>query len=354
MPLSDSLESDARELTADLVKLRRALHRQPEIGLILPRTQETLLAELDGLGLEVSTGTNLSSITAVLRGNGDSTTAVLLRADMDALPVQEATGVEFSSQVDGAMHACGHDLHMAMLVGAARLLSVNRDSLAGDVVFMLQPGEEGWDGAGKMIEEGILDAAGPRVGSAYGMHVMSGKYPTGMFTTRPGTLMAASGWLRVVVRGAGGHGSTPHLGRDPITAAAEMVTSLQTMVTRRFDPFDPVVVTVGRISAGTRRNIIPDNAEFDATVRTFRQRTWNRSGSTRRCCAAGSPRPTVSRPRSSTSTSIRSRSMTHGMRRSPLRWSPRCSAPTGSRPCSTRSREQRTFPGCWRRCPAAI
>jgi amidohydrolase len=269
MPLSDSLESDARELTADLVKLRRALHRQPEIGLILPRTQETLLAELDGLGLEVSTGTNLSSITAVLRGNGDSTTAVLLRADMDALPVQEATGVEFSSQVDGAMHACGHDLHMAMLVGAARLLSINRDSLAGDVVFMLQPGEEGWDGAGKMIEEGILDAAGPRVGSAYGMHVMSGKYPTGMFTTRPGTLMAASGWLRVVVRGAGGHGSTPHLGRDPITAAAEMVTSLQTMVTRRFDPFDPVVVTVGRISAGTRRNIIPDNAEFDATVRTF-------------------------------------------------------------------------------------
>lgn len=269
MPLFDSLQSDARELNPDLVQLRRTLHRQPEVGLNLPRTQETLLAELDGLGLEISTGANLSSITAVLRGNGDGRTAVLLRADMDALPVQEATGVDYTSQVDGTMHACGHDLHMAMLVGGARLLSANRDSLAGDVVFMLQPGEEGWDGAGKMIDEGILDAAGSRVASAYGMHVLSGKCPNGVFTTRPGTLMAASGWLRVVVHGAGGHGSTPYLGRDPITAAAEMVTSLQTMVTRRFNPFDPVVVTVGRISAGTRRNIIPDEAEFDATVRTF-------------------------------------------------------------------------------------
>jgi amidohydrolase len=268
MALHDRLRDDAQELGPRLTALRHQLHRQPEIGLELPRTQQTLLAELDGLGLEISCGSQLSSITAVLRGR-PSGTAVLLRADMDALPVSEVSGVAFSSEIDGAMHACGHDLHMAMLVGAATLLSAHRDELAGDVVFMLQPGEEGWDGAGKMIAEGVLDAAGPRVSSAYGMHVTSGKYPTGVFCARPGTLMAASGWLRVRVHGEGGHGSTPHLGRDPITAAAEMVTGLQTLVTRRFDVFDPVVVTVGSLHAGTRRNIIPDLAEFDATIRTF-------------------------------------------------------------------------------------
>jgi hippurate hydrolase len=268
MALHDALRNDAQELAPELVALRQQLHRRPEIGLELPRTQQALLAELDGLGLEISCGSHLSSITAVLRGRS-SGTAVLLRADMDALPVREASGVEFSSEIDDAMHACGHDLHMSMLVGAAKLLSAHRDQLAGDVVFMLQPGEEGWDGAGKMIDEGVLDAAGPRVSSAYGMHVVSGKYPTGVFCGRPGTLMAASGWLRVRVHGEGGHGATPHLALDPITAAAEMVTGLQTLVTRRFDVFDPVVVTVGSLHAGTRRNIIADVAEFDATIRTF-------------------------------------------------------------------------------------
>src|SRR3712207_2552617 len=155
----------------ELVELRHTLHRRPEVGLQLPQTQETVLQALDGLGLEVSTGTELSSVTAVLRG-GKPGPAVLLRGDMDALPVQEETGLDFSSEIDGAMHACGHDLHTAMLVGAARLLSAHRDALAGDVVFMFQPGEEGWDGAGYMLREGVLDAAGSRVSSAYGMHVM--------------------------------------------------------------------------------------------------------------------------------------------------------------------------------------
>jgi amidohydrolase len=280
MALSDVLRDDVSEIAPELIDLRHRLHRRPEIGLELPRTQETLLAELAGLGLEVSTGQSLSSITAVLRGGtGDTGTGgptVLLRGDMDALPVTEASGVEFTSEVDGAMHACGHDLHMAMLVGAARLLGAHRDALAGDVVFMFQPGEEGWDGAGHMLAEGVLDAAGSRVAAAYGMHVMSGKYPTGLFVTRPGTLMAASSQLEVTVHGVGGHGSTPHLGRDPITAAAEIVTSLQTMVTRQFDVFDPVVVTVGSIHAGTRRNIIPDTATLDATVRTFSEANLER------------------------------------------------------------------------------
>ncbi|TCO62779.1 M20 metallopeptidase family protein [Actinocrispum wychmicini] len=268
MALDDRLRDDAKELSSYLVDLRHRLHQHPEIGLDLPVTQRTVLAELDGLGLEVSTGAEVSSVTAVLRGRG-SGPAVLLRGDMDALPVTEATGLDYASRVDGAMHACGHDLHTAMLVGAAKLLAAQRDELPGDVVFMFQPGEEGWDGARYMIEEGVLDAAGRRVSSAYGMHVMSAVVRRGVFTTRPGTLMAGSNALNVVVHGSGGHGSTPHLSRDPITAAAEMVTALQTLVTRRFDVFDPIVVTVGTFHAGTKRNIIPDDARFEATVRAF-------------------------------------------------------------------------------------
>ncbi|MEU4404474.1 M20 family metallopeptidase [Streptosporangium sp. NPDC023963] len=277
MTLSDRLRDDAAALQDDLVRLRRDLHRYPEIGLHLPRTQLAVLDELSGLGLEITLGRSLSSVTAVLRGGrpgeadpgGEPAPAVLLRADMDALPITELTGLDHASQADGAMHACGHDLHTAMLVGAARLLAAHRDALAGDVVFMFQPGEEGWNGAARMIEEGVLDAAGPRVSSAYGMHVRSYGTPAGQFRSRPGPLMASTAELRVTVRGVGGHASMPHLSRDPVTVAAEIVTSLQTLVTRRFDVFDPVVVTVGSIHAGTKSNTIPDTATIDATVRTF-------------------------------------------------------------------------------------
>jgi hippurate hydrolase len=268
MTLAERIRDDAQAMAPDLADLRHRLHQHPEIGLDLPLTQQTVLEALDGLDLEITTGQKLSSVTAVLRG-GKPGPAVLLRGDMDALPVQEQTGVDFTSRVDGAMHACGHDLHTAMLVGAARVLSAHRDALEGDVVFMFQPGEEGWDGAGHMLDEGVLDAAGTRVSSAYGMHVMSSLIPRGTFRTRPNTLMAASDGLHVTVRGSGGHGSAPHRAKDPITTAAEMVTALQTLVTRRFDIFDPVVVTVGSFHGGTRRNIIPDEAVFEATVRSF-------------------------------------------------------------------------------------
>jgi amidohydrolase len=268
MALHDRLRDDSLAMSDDLTALRHDLHRHPEVGLDLPRTQERVLAALEGLPLEISPGKSLTSVTAVLRG-GRPGPAVLLRGDMDALPVEEQTGVEYSSQVQGAMHACGHDLHTAMLAGAARLLSANREELRGDVVFMFQPGEEGCDGAGRMLDEGVLDAAGPRASSAYGMHVMSARIRRHIFTARPETLMAASDWLEVTVHGAGGHGSMPHLSRDPIAVAAEIVTALQTAVTRNFDVFDPVVVTVGSFHGGTRRNIIPDDARFDATVRSF-------------------------------------------------------------------------------------
>ncbi|MCU1658232.1 MAG: amidohydrolase, partial [Pseudonocardiales bacterium] len=269
MALDDALSDDAEQLAPDLTALRHRLHQHPEVGLDLPWTQAALLAELADLDVEITLGTSLSSITAVLRGGQSSGATVLLRGDMDALPVQESSGVDYSSTIDGAMHACGHDLHMAMLVGGAKLLHAHRDELAGDVVFMFQPGEEGWDGAGHMIAEGVLDAAGRRADAAYGMHVMSAKYPSSTFVTRSGTLMAASDWLDVTVHGEGAHGSTPHLGRDPISGAAEIISGLHALITRRFDVFDPVVLTAGSIHGGTKRNIIPDDAHFDATVRTF-------------------------------------------------------------------------------------
>jgi hippurate hydrolase len=267
-----SLREDATEIQDGLVALRRELHRIPEIGLHLPRTQATVLAALEPLPLEVSTGTALSSVTAVLRG-GQPGPVVLLRGDMDALPVTEASGEEFGSRLEGAMHACGHDLHTAGLVGAARLLAARRHELAGDVVFMFQPGEEGFDGAGHMIAEGVLTAAGRPADAAYGIHVLSSLLPRGTFASRPGSLMAASAGLLVRVIGTGGHGSRPQSALDPVQVACEMVTALQTMITRRFDVFDPVVLTVGVFHAGTKRNIIPDEAHFEATVRTFAANT---------------------------------------------------------------------------------
>ncbi len=263
-----STRDDAAAISGDLAELRRAIHRDPEIGLDLPRTQAKVLGALDGLPLEVTRGQALSSVTAVLRGAKPGAT-VLLRGDMDALPVTEQASVPYSSEVDGAMHACGHDLHTAMLAGAARLLSARRSELTGNVIFMFQPGEEGFGGAETMIAEGVLDAAGTRPVAAFGLHVMSSLLPGGVCTSRPGPMLAASDALEVTVRGRGGHAAQPHNAADPIPVACELVTALQTMVTRKFNVFDPVVITVGRFQAGTVDNVIPDQAQFAATVRTF-------------------------------------------------------------------------------------
>lgn len=269
----EGLAADARELQDPMAQLRRTLHSEPEIGLHLPRTQERVLSWLDGLGYEITLGKGLSSVTAVLRGTGGgrgtAAPAVLLRADMDALPLQEQSGAEFTSRIDGAMHACGHDLHVSMLAGSASLLAAHRDRLAGDVVLMFQPGEEGYDGAGHMVGEGVLEAAGPLVKAAFGMHVLSAVGPERSFLARSGPVMSAADGLFVTVRGSGGHGSAPHAAADPVTVAAEMVIALQTMVTRQLDSFEPVVITTGRFQAGTQRNIIPETATFEATIRTF-------------------------------------------------------------------------------------
>ncbi len=269
LPMMNVTEK-ADSLAGDLAELRHALHQEPEVGLDLPGTQQRVLGALSGLPLEISTGSALTSVTGVLRG-GRPGPAVLLRGDMDALQIEEKTDVPYRARSGQAMHACGHDLHTAMLVGAAHLLAQRRDDLPGSVVFMFQPGEEACDGAGHMIAEGVLDAAGSRPVAAYALHVMSSGWPHGTFATRPGPMLAASDALTVTVRGTGGHGSAPHTARDPVMAACEMAMSLQTYMTRGVDPLEPAVLTVGSFHAGTRRNVIPETAAFDATVRTFSQ-----------------------------------------------------------------------------------
>ncbi|MET9486545.1 M20 family metallopeptidase [Nocardia sp. NPDC006630] len=258
-------------LQHDLVRLRRELHADPEVGLQLPRTRQRVLDALAGLPLEITLGRDIGSVTAVLRG-GRPGPSVLLRGDMDALPVVERTGLDYASG-NGAMHACGHDLHTAMLVGAARLLSARRHGLTGDVVFMFQPGEEGEDGAAKMIAEGVLEAAGSLPVAAYATHVMSARFPHGIFTTRRGPLMAGADLLSVTVHGSGGHGSAPHLARDPIPAAAAVVGALPGLLTRTVDPADTAVLTIGAMHAGAAGNVIPERAELLGTLRWHDVRT---------------------------------------------------------------------------------
>jgi hippurate hydrolase len=265
-----ALLDGAGALFDDMVRLRRRFHRHPEVGLQLPATQETILEGLTGLCLEVRTWERLTSVVAILHGASQGPT-VLLRADMDALPISEDTGLEFASQVDGVMHACGHDAHVAMLIGAARLLTGHRDRLAGRVLFMFQPGEEGYDGARLMIEEGLLERDGVPA-AAFAIHC-SPTDPAGVIFTRAGPLMAASDGLQIVVQGRGGHGAIPHECLDPIPIACEIVQALQTYVTRRVIVFNPAVITIARITAGTTGNVIPEMATLIGTMRTVSERT---------------------------------------------------------------------------------
>jgi amidohydrolase len=274
--LQGDLLASARELLPELVGLRRALHRHPELGLDLPLTQAAVLSALDDLGLEVRTGEGLSSIVADLEGGRPGPT-ILLRGDMDALPMPEDTGLEFASEVDGAMHACGHDAHTAMLVGAARLLAASRDELAGNVRFMFQPGEEGDGGAELMIDQGVLHG----VDAAFALHVAP-NVPAGIVAWKPGPAMASADVIEITVTGRGGHASTPHWAADPVPVACEIVIALQTMLTRTVDVFDPAVVTIAKIRAGTTDNVIPETAHLTGTMRAVSEATrhamWERIG----------------------------------------------------------------------------
>ena len=275
-----SLLHEARDVLPDAIRLRRRLHARPEVGLDLPFTQDAVLTALAELPVTVTTGSSTSSVVAVLEGSRPGPT-VLLRGDMDALPMPEDTGLPFASEVDGAMHACGHDTHVAMLAGAAQLLAHRRNDLAGRVVLMFQPGEEGHHGARFMLEEGLLDV-GPLadgspspVSGAFALHITS-LFPSGSINLRGGTMMASSDTMRIAVHGRGGHASAPHQALDPIPVACEIVQAIQTMITRRVDVFDPAVVTVGQITAGTTTNVIPETAEILGTIRAVSERTRQR------------------------------------------------------------------------------
>jgi hippurate hydrolase len=255
------LLAEADALLPAVVELRRDIHRYPELGLELPRTQERVLDALDGLDLVVATGEVVTSVVADLVVDPGAPT-VLLRGDMDALPMPEDTDLDFKSEVDGAMHACGHDAHTAMLVGAARLLTARRGSLPGNVRFMFQPGEEGFHGARFMLDEGLVN----NVDAAFALHV-SPNLPSGSVWTKGGALMASADVLDITVSGKGGHASTPYLANDPMPVAAEIVQALQVLVTRRINTFDPVVVSITKIRAGTTNNVIPERVDMTGTLR---------------------------------------------------------------------------------------
>jgi len=263
-------EAGAAEVTA----LRRAIHAEPEIGIHCPRTTEKLKAALAGLPLEIREGPSTTGFVAVLRGPQNGRT-VLLRGDMDALPLTEETGLPFASRTPGAMHACGHDSHVAMLAGAARALCDRRESLAGTVVFMFQPGEEGHHGARFMIEDGLLDGVSPdggRPDAAFALHI-SPNLPLGRVMAKAGPLMASTDTLRCTIRGAGGHAAMPHDCLDPIPVACEVVTALQTLVARRVAVTDPCVLSITKIEAGFAHNIVPDSVELLGTLRTLSEET---------------------------------------------------------------------------------
>ncbi len=257
-----SVMAEAESILPEIVELRRSIHREPELGLQTPMTIAKVRAALEGLPLDYRQGPSTTGVVAVLKGASDERT-VLLRGDTDALPMSENTGLPFASEIGGAMHACGHDAHTAMLVGAAKMLCARRDKLNGNVMFMFQPGEEGHHGARFMLEDGLLD---PLPDAAFALHMMpNAEY--GVVGSRAGPLLASADKLHITVSGRGGHASMPHNAIDPIPIACEIVMAIQSLVTRRAPIFDPVVVTIGKISAGTTDNVIPEEARLLGTIR---------------------------------------------------------------------------------------
>ena len=260
------LEEEIRDsFGEDIVSLRREIHREPELGFDTKKTAEKVLDALEGLPLEVETGLAENGIVATLKGEGGGPT-VALRADMDALPIQEETDLPFASEEDGKMHACGHDGHTSMLVGAVRALSQDhlRERLNGSVKFIFQPAEEGGGGGRVMVEEGVAES----VSSIFALHLWPG-LPFGKAATKAGPIMAAADAFEMRVKGKGGHGAMPHLTTDAVAVAAQIVTALQTIVSREVNPVAPAVLTVGEIEAGFAFNIIPETARLGGTVRTL-------------------------------------------------------------------------------------
>jgi len=282
----EKLMAQAGALAPRITALRRAIHAEPELGLNTPKTRDKVRAALAHLPLEWREGPSTTGLVGVLKGGPTATPdsrRVLLRGDMDALAMPEETGLAFASRIPGTMHACGHDAHTAMLAGAAELLCARRDDLAGEVLFMFQPGEEGHHGARFMLEDGLL---APLPDAAFALHVMP-TAPHGLIAGRTGALLAAADQLDVVIEGRGGHASMPHQTLDPVPVAAELVLALQTMVTRRFNAHDPVVVTITKLDAGTAHNVIPDRVSLRGTMRSLSRENRAALADSVRLLAAG-------------------------------------------------------------------
>jgi amidohydrolase len=256
----------------ELIALRRAIHAEPELGLDTPKTRDKLESALAGLPLAIRRSNRTSGFVAVLEGARLGRT-VVLRSDMDALPITEATGLDFSSREPGKMHACGHDSHSAMLARAAHILCARRGEFAGRILFMFQPGEEGHHGARIMIEEGLL--SDPLPDAAFALHIWP-TLPHGSVACRAGTMLASTDTLKAKIVGRGGHAAMPHDALDPVPVAAEIILALQSEVARRTPVTDPIVLSITRINAGTTHNVLPDAVELLGTLRTLSPEARNR------------------------------------------------------------------------------
>ena len=274
------LKDQVGGLMDSTIALRRNLHKWPEIGNSLPKTREQVLSALEGLPLDITLHETTSGIAAMLTGGKPGPT-VMLRGDMDALPMPENTDLDFASKTENCMHACGHDTHTSMLVSTAKLLSDRRSEIPGRVLFMFQPGEEGYHGAKFMLDEGLLNVSKLKDGSdspikaAYALHITS-SMPAGTVGTRSGPVMASSDTLSITITGKGGHASEPFRTLDPIPVACEIVQALQMMITRRIETFDPAVVTITKLIAGTTTNVIPETAKIEGTIRAVSEKTRNK------------------------------------------------------------------------------
>ena len=274
------LKDQVGGLMDSTIALRRNLHKWPEIGNSLPKTREQVLSALEGLPLDITLHETTSGIAAMLTGGKPGPT-VMLRGDMDALPMPEDTDLDFASKTENCMHACGHDTHTSMLVSTAKLLSDRRSEIPGRVLFMFQPGEEGYHGAKFMLDEGLLNVSKLKDGSdspikaAYALHITS-SMPAGTVGTRSGPVMASSDTLSITITGKGGHASEPFRTLDPIPVACEIVQALQMMITRRIETFDPAVVTITKLIAGTTTNVIPETAKIEGTIRAVSEKTRNK------------------------------------------------------------------------------
>ena len=267
-------ETEIAELVAD----RRSFHRRPELAYNEERTARAVADRLSGFGYDVKTGVGRTGVVALLNGtkqaagagSAETSRTLLYRADMDALPISEENDVDYRSQNDGVMHACGHDAHVAIALALARRFSAERGSIRGNLKFAFQPAEEGGNGALAMIEDGVLEA--PPVAAAVGLHVWN-NLPVGQVGVYTGALMAAVDEFELTVQGIGGHGAMPQQTVDAIVTAAQIVTALQTVVSRNVSPLDSAVVTIGKLNAGTGFNIIAQSATLRGTVRTFNRET---------------------------------------------------------------------------------